>query len=106
MELRKVWIMSGCRSEGCIIVDAGASLALTERGSSLLPSGIREVQGEFLRGSAVTVKDSEGRELAKGISRYGSAELCKISGCRTDEIESILGYSNGVAVHRNDLVLS
>jgi glutamate 5-kinase len=45
--------------------------------------------------------------LARGITRYDSADLERIQGRQSDEIVQILGYAYGpVAVHRNDLILT
>lgn len=106
VELRKIWLASATKGTGSVIVDTGASQALTSRGSSLLPSGIVAVQGEFLRGAIVNIVNEQGEQLAKGIVRYSHAELDKIKGHKSDEIETLLGFSHGVAVHRNDLVLA
>ncbi len=106
MERRKLWLSATTLPAGKLVVDAGAHKALVERGSSLLPSGIKDVQGDFLRGSVVEIVNEEGKVIGKGIVRYNSNECMLIQGCQSHEIESKLGFSNGVAVHRNDLVLS
>lgn len=106
MELRKVWLESTTKPTGTVVVDAGAAEALTKRGSSLLPSGIIDVKGEFLRGAIIEITDESGKALGKGISRYNSNELLLIRHLKSDEIEAKLGFSHGVAIHRNDLVLS
>ena len=106
MELRKVWLASTTKPSGKLVVDAGAQRALVERGSSLLPSGIKEVQGEFLRGAVVEIVSVDGVSIGKGIARYTSNECALLRGCQSDEIEHKLGFSHGVAIHRNDLVLA
>jgi glutamate 5-kinase len=64
------------------------------------------VEGDFLRGDTVLIVDGERNELARGIVGYAAADLRRIAGCRSDEIEARLGYTYGdVAVHRNDLIL-
>lgn len=106
MELRKVWLSSTTKPSGKLIVDNGAQKALQERGSSLLPSGIKDVQGEFLRGAVVEIVTEDGVALGKGIVRYNSNECILLRGKQSHEIEQILGFSHGVAIHRNDLVLA
>lgn len=106
MEQRKVWLAATTRPSGRLIVDDGAAQALTQRGSSLLPSGIKEVSGDFVRGACIDICTADGKSLAKGIVRYNSSECSRIMGCKSDEIEARLGFSHGVVVHRNDLVLS
>ncbi|WP_341501632.1 glutamate 5-kinase [Gallaecimonas sp. GXIMD4217] len=106
LENRKQWILAGPPPLGDIHLDAGAVQAITVKGSSLLPKGITQVHGPFGRGDVVRILCHEGRELARGISRYSAAELAQISGCHSDQIEARLGYGYGaVAVHRDDLVL-
>lgn len=105
VELRKIWLASTTKPAGTVVVDKGAVTALVDRGSSLLPSGIVQVKGEFLRGSVVEIVDENGQAFAKGIVRYTDAELKLIKGHKSDEVEGLLGFSHGVAVHRNDLVL-
>ncbi len=103
---RKAWI-AGLNPAGTLVVDEGAIGAVVERGRSLLPAGLREIQGEFDVGAPVAVVGPDGEEVARGLAQYSSAELALIAGHRTDEISGILGYHLGDAcVHRNDLVLT
>ncbi len=106
LESRKAWILAGPKPAGRLIVDDGAAEAICHKGRSLLPAGIRKVEGNFLRGDTVLILDNARRELARGIVGYTAADLRKIAGCRSDDIETRLGYTYGdVAVHRNDLIL-
>ena len=105
MESRKRYILSGRLSPGQITVNEGAGAAL-KRGGSLLPVGVMQVSGEFDRGDTVRVLDERGRELARGITSHSSADLTRLRGRHSDEIESLLGYDYGdEVIHRNDLVL-
>lgn len=106
LESRKRWLASGLASKGDLSVDAGAVAALTERGKSLLPAGVREVRGRFQRGEAVHVRTEAGGVVAIGLVNYDSADLEAIAGHRSDDIASILGYEFGPEViHRNNLVI-
>ena len=103
---RKRWIAGVLKPEGTLIIDAGAARALTD-GKSLLPAGIRQIDGRFQRGDAVLVKDQEGREIARGLVAYGAADAERIAGKRTAEIEAILGYrGRDEMIHRDDLALT
>ena len=105
LESRKRYILSGRLASGRIIVNAGAISALA-RGGSLLPVGVTEVSGDFDRGDTVRVLDDSGHELARGLTAYSSADLARLRGRRSDEIESVLGYDYGdEVIHRDDLVL-
>lgn len=105
-QARKRWIAGVLKPEGTLIIDAGAARALGD-GKSLLPAGIRQIDGRFERGDAVLVKDSQGREIARGLVAYGAADAERIAGKRTAEIEAILGYrGRDEMIHRDDLALT
>ena len=105
LESRKRYILAGRLAPGQIIVNEGAASAII-RGGSLLPIGITQVSGDFDRGDTVRILDESGRELARGITTYSSADLARLRGRHSDEIESLLGYDYGdEVIHRNDLVL-
>ena len=88
------------------MVDAGARRALTERGKSLLPSGLVDVEGEFVAGAAVGLAEGDGPEFARGLVNYDADELRKIRGAKTTDIEKALGYKGlDEVVHRDNLVV-
>jgi len=104
-ESRKRWLLTD-RPQGSLLVDEGAVTVLMQGGASLLPVGIRAVQGDFERGAAVCVRAPDGREIARGLTNYHSRDLHKICGVKSSAIVDILGYSYGDAVlHRNNLAL-
>jgi glutamate 5-kinase len=105
LESRKRFLLAGKRSGGIISIDDGATLAL-QKGGSLLPVGIRDVVGDFSRGATVRIIELSGSEVALGMTNYDSSDLKKIMGCRSDEIEEILGFTEGdEAVHHNNMLL-
>jgi glutamate 5-kinase len=102
----KHWIAYSKTICGSIVVDPGARRAILEKGKSLLPSGIREVEGHFGAGDSVSCMGEGGEEFARGLVNYSSDEVRKIRGRKTSEIESILGYKYfDEVIHRDDLVL-
>ncbi len=102
---RKRWIAGSMAPLGVLVVDDGAARALG-KGSSLLPAGVKAVEGEFRRGDPVSVRDLTGRELARGLSAYDAEAARQIAGRRSAEIEDILGWrGRDEVVHRDDLVL-
>lgn len=106
LESRKRWLLGGLVPSGRVWVDAGAARAVVEEGRSLLPVGVIRVEGQFKRGDTVRICNPKGREIARGLTRYGSASLDRIKGHHSDEIEAILGYEYGAeVVHRDDLVV-
>jgi glutamate 5-kinase len=71
-----------------------------------LPAGITSVSGDFRRGDIVYILDRDGRRIACGIANYGSEDIARIRGLRSDQIQGTLGYHYGQeVVHRNNLVL-
>jgi glutamate 5-kinase len=101
----KQWIAGTLVPAGKVAVDAGAVRALAA-GKSLLPAGVRGVDGTFERGVCLRVLDPDGREIARGITAYSSAETQAILGGASSEIERRLGYRGpDELIHRNDLVL-
>jgi glutamate 5-kinase len=103
---RKRWIAYAIPAQGILQVDPGARRALVEGGKSLLPSGVVTVGGEFSAGDAVSIRDAEGREFARGIVNYDAREVGLIMGAKTGDIERLLGYRVvDEVVHRDDLVI-
>jgi glutamate 5-kinase len=106
LEARKRWILAETVRAARIEVDAGAEQALRRDGKSLLPAGIVAVEGMFERGQTVRICGRDGAELARGLVRYGAADLRAIAGRRSTKIAEVLGYDYGAeAVHRDDMVL-
>lgn len=102
---RQAWLKGHLTPEGAILVDAGAVKAL-KAGSSLLAVGVTGVDGRFEKGAAVAVRAPGGQIVAKGVTAYDAAEIQKIAGAHSDDIEARLGYRGRPAViHRDDLVL-
>ena len=91
---------------GAVRVDDGAVAKLRDEGKSLLPIGVHEVQGEFVRGDVIAVKTLAGTEIARGLANYSSAEARLIARKPSAQIEALLGYANEPElVHRTNLVL-
>ena len=105
LQFRKRWLAFGASIKGSITVDAGCAHALAE-GSSILPAGVVAVTGSFEPGATISVRDTDGRELARGLVHYSSVEMEQIRGCKSADIESLIGHKNyDEVIHRDDLVL-
>lgn len=106
IERRKSWILSGQKPQGDALVDEGAVNAIRNKGSSLLPIGIRRITGSFERGDVIRVCSLDDHEIARGITRYSSEDLERIKGIKSEDISSVLGFDHGsVVIHRDDLVV-
>lgn len=102
---RKQWLAGVLEVRGELRLDDGAASALKD-GKSLLPVGVVEVVGNFRRGDVVTLVDSAGIELGRGLAEYSNEEAGQLVGCRSEQFEERLGYrGRSVMVHRDELVL-
>ena len=107
MDSRKRWILSGLSTRGEVIVDKGAATALRRHHRSLLPAGITGVSGSFERGDIIAIVGPSRDRIASGLTNYGSADLTKIRGARSDRISELLGHEFGdEAVHRNNMIVA
>jgi len=103
---RQHWIAYSACSAGGVVVDDGGRDALVNKGKSLLPGGIKRVEGDFKAGDCVTCSDSRGNVFARGLTKYSSADLDRIKGLKTSQIASVLGHKDyDEVIHRDDLVL-
>jgi glutamate 5-kinase len=102
---RKQWILGAMKPAGTLTIDAGAETAL-RAGKSLLPAGVRSVEGLFERGDLVAVRNGAGTEIARGLAAYGTADAGRIAGRRSADIEALLGFrGRDEMIHRDDLAL-
>jgi glutamate 5-kinase len=107
MKGRKKWMAFNPRTEGAIVVDKGAERAILKQGRSLLPAGVKGIDGEFAVGSVISIMSEDGREVARGLSNFSSLELEKIRGLNTKKISETLGIEEHFdeVVHRDNLVV-
>ncbi|MEZ5607509.1 MAG: glutamate 5-kinase [Burkholderiaceae bacterium] len=106
-QARKQWIADHLQLRGAITVDEGAATKLRREGKSLLPIGMTQVEGDFSRGDVIAIRDSAGRELARGLANYASAEARLLCRRPSRDIPRLLGYSGEPEmVHRDNLVLT
>jgi len=103
---RKRWIAHTSKPKGKIVIDDGAMVALTEKDKSLLASGIAGVEGNFVSGDVVSISGKNGREVARGVANYSSAEIAKIKGLKSNKIKGVLGREGrDEIVHKDNLVI-
>jgi glutamate 5-kinase len=99
---RKLWIAFAMNPAGRVIVDDGARRALCDHHRSLLPAGVRGVEGSFEADDAVEIVDGAGVPFAKGLVRYPASALRRVAGRQTSDLEEGLPHE---VVHRDDLVV-
>ena len=104
---KKYWIAFTLHPRGRLVIDDGAKNALLEKGKSLLPSGIVDVEGDFDLGDPVSCVDREGTPLAKGLVNYTSTEIRKIKGLKTSQISQVLGHKDyDEVIHRDNMAIT
>ena len=102
---KKYWLAYGTNKKGVLIIDEGAEKALF-KGKSLLPVGIKEIEGDFEKGTVVKIMNLKNETVATGISNYSSDEIGLIKGHKSENIEKILGHKyDDVVVHIDNMVI-
>jgi glutamate 5-kinase len=101
----KLWLRYAKPARGTLVVDQGAARALRERGTSLLPVGIVEVNGDFEAGDAVTIEEAGGETVAKGLSGWSASELRRAKGLQSEAVRDLLPDAEEEAVHRDRMVV-
>ncbi len=105
-QARKQWMVDHLQLRGSVTVDAGAVAKLRSAGKSLLPIGMVAVEGDFVRGDVIAVRDAGGTEIARGLANYASAEARRLCRKPSAEFESLLGYAaEPEMVHRDNMVV-
>lgn len=107
MNSRKYWIAFTLRPRGRLFLDEGAEKAIVDEGKSLLPSGICRAEGNFSAGDAVSCVDRKGKPFATGLVNYSAAEIDRIRGLQTSEVEQALGHKDyDEVIHRDNLAVT
>ena len=102
---KKRWIAGQLEPKGAVTIDEGAEKAL-HSGRSLLPAGVKSVEGTFERGDAVIIRAVDGRELGRGLVAYGRTDADLIIGKQSAQIAQILGYEGrDELIHRDDMAV-
>ena len=103
---RKCWIGYNIKPKGTIRIDTGAVKAILNRGKSLLPGGVIDVEGDFGVGDAVELSGDANPRIAVGLVNYSSSDIRKIMGCKTDQIQECLGQKlYDEVIHRDNLTI-
>ena len=102
---RKTWIAGALEPKGVLHLDAGAASAIRS-GKSLLPAGVKRIEGVFERGDAVVMRAPDGGELGRGLIGYDSSETMLLAGRSSRDIVELLGYDGRAElIHRDDMAL-
>jgi glutamate 5-kinase len=103
---RKKWIAGSLEPRGTLYVDQGAAKAIAG-GASLLPAGVKRIEGNFARGDCVIIRDEHGAEIGRGLVTYDAGDAVQIAGRNSRDIETLLGLpGRAELIHRDDMVLA
>ena len=107
VQARKQWLANQTHLRGAVSLDDGAVIALVKNGKSLLPVGIKSVEGEFKRGEIISCIDKAGNEIARGLTNYDSAQARLMIGKSTKAIQELHGHiDEDELIHRDNMILS
>ena len=103
---RALWLAHASLPKGKLHLDAGATAAIRDRGTSLLPAGVTKVEGDFSAGDPVDLLSPDGEVIARGLVAFDADEIPQLLGKSTKELGASLGaeYEREL-VHRDDLSL-
>lgn len=104
LTMKKQWVGFHSQPKGRIIVDDGAQRALLQGGSSLLPVGIRTIDGEFHSGDVVEVTNLSEQTIGRGVVNYDAWQIKAVAGLSTDEVRRRFEVSRIEVIHRDDWV--
>lgn len=105
LSARRQWMADHLQLKGYCVIDEGAVQAI-RKGKSLLPIGVKSVQGEFLKGEVISCFDQEGKEVARGLSNFSAETARKLKGKHSSEIEDTVGYiERQELIHHDNMVL-
>lgn len=103
---RARWFGLSSGFAGVVMIDAKAREALERGTNSLLPVGVIKVEGDFTIGDILSIVDSNGEEVGRGISSQSSSSLRQIAGKRSCEARQLLSAAEkDEVIHRDNLVV-
>ncbi|SFF06431.1 glutamate 5-kinase [Paenibacillus catalpae] len=104
LPMKKQWLGFHSMPQGRIIVDDGAEHALLVGGKSLLPAGIREIQGDFHSGDVVEVTNLTGDTIGRGVVNYEAWQIQAVAGLSTEEVKRRVDVGRIEVIHRDEWV--
>lgn len=103
---KRRWIAYAAGVRGRVTVDAGARQAITQGKASLLTSGVERVDGIFSSMDVVSIVDTSGHEIARGIvtcASHKAAEMVKRKNTGSGKTRQV--SSPHILVRRDNIVL-
>ncbi len=104
LPMKKQWLGFHSFPQGKIIVDQGAQKALLDGGKSLLPAGIRSIEGDFHPGDVVEVVNEQQETLGRGVVNYAAWQIQAVAGLSTEEVRGRVEVNRIEVIHRDEWV--
>jgi len=104
LSVKKQWVGFHSVPQGTVLVDEGARRALAEGGKSLLPAGVKHVEGEFHPGDVIEVATEDGKVIGRGVVNYASWQLQAAAGLSTEEVQRRVEVARIEVIHRDEWV--
>lgn len=104
LSMKKQWVGFHSLTQGTIIVDQGAETALLSGGKSLLPAGVKEIQGDFHPGDVVEVQNLEKHTIGRGVINYAAWQLKATAGLSSDEVHKRIDVTRIEVIHRDEWI--
>ncbi|MCS7170782.1 MAG: glutamate 5-kinase [Aquificaceae bacterium] len=89
--------------KGALHIDKGAYMAI-KQGKSLLPAGVKKVEGVFQKGDVVMLYSEEGFLVGRGRVNFRSEDIIKIMGRQSQEVKRLLNTGVEEVIHADKLV--
>jgi glutamate 5-kinase len=105
LSTKKQWVGYHSLPQGCVVVDEGARKALAEGGKSLLPAGVKQVEGDFHPGDVIEVALEDGKRIGRGVVNYAAWQLQAAAGLSSEEVLRRLDVPRIEVIHRDEWVL-
>lgn len=103
---RQQWLAAHLQTAGRLVIDAGAVDAITQQHKSLLPVGVKAVDGDFSRGDVVECVDTQGLRIAVGRVNFSSRSAEMVKGLTSDKVHQVLGeVRSPEMIHRNHMAI-
>ncbi|OME88045.1 glutamate 5-kinase [Paenibacillus sp. FSL A5-0031] len=104
LPMKKQWLGFHSMPLGKVFVDEGAVQALLEGGKSLLPAGVKEIQGDFHSGDVVEVINPQGQTIGRGVVNYAAWQIQAVAGLTTEEVKRRVDVSRIEFIHRDEWI--
>jgi glutamate 5-kinase len=100
------WLAAHLQTAGRLVIDQGAVAAIKDQHRSLLPVGVKGVEGHFERGDVVECVDQHGQRVAVGRVNFSSRSADIVKGLASDKVQQVLGEARSLEmIHRDHMAI-